>query len=107
MLTVALPTGRVMEDARRLLRELGLPTEALGQCGRELVVDEGEVRYLLAKPTDVPVYVLWGAADLALAESLDLYNTPTFYINGRQIIGERPLAVLRKIVDEELQQKGK
>ncbi len=69
MLTVALPTGRVMEDARRLLRELGLPTEALGQCGRELVVDEGEVRYLLAKPTDVPVYVLWGAADLALAGS--------------------------------------
>jgi protein-disulfide isomerase len=47
------------------------------------------------------------ATDLALAESLDLYNTPTFYINGRQIIGERPLAVLRKIVDEELQQKGK
>lgn len=47
------------------------------------------------------------AADLALAESLDLYNTPTFYINGRQIIGERPLAVLRKIVDEELQLKGK
>ena len=41
-------------------------------------------------------------ADLKLAESLDLYNTPTFYINGRQFIGDRPLAVLKKAVDEEL-----
>lgn len=69
MLTVALPTGRVMEEARTLLKSLGLPTEALGQEGRDLVVEEGTVRYLLAKPTDVPVYVLWGAADLALAGS--------------------------------------
>ena len=27
-------------------------------------------------------------SDVKLAESLDLYNTPTFYINGRQVIGE-------------------
>lgn len=46
-------------------------------------------------------------ADLKLAESLDLYNTPTLYINGRQLIGDRPLAVLKKIVDQELQAAGK
>jgi protein-disulfide isomerase len=46
-------------------------------------------------------------ADLKLAESLDLYNTPTYYINGRQVIGDRPFEVLKKIVDEELQLKGK
>lgn len=46
-------------------------------------------------------------ADLKLAESLDLYNTPTYYINGRQLIGDRPLEVLKKIVEEELQLKGK
>jgi len=40
--------------------------------------------------------------DLKLAESLDLYNTPTFYINGRQVIGERPFEYFRKIIDEEL-----
>ena len=46
-------------------------------------------------------------ADIKLAESIDLYNTPTFYINGRQIIGERPLAFFKKIIDEQLQQAGK
>jgi protein-disulfide isomerase len=45
-------------------------------------------------------------ADLKLAESLDLFNTPTFYLNGRQLIGGRPLADLKKLVDEELRRKG-
>ena len=40
--------------------------------------------------------------DLKLAESMDLYNTPTFYINGRQVIGERPFEFFKKIIDEEL-----
>jgi len=40
--------------------------------------------------------------DIKLAESLDLYNTPTFYINGRQVIGERPFDYFRKMLDEEL-----
>jgi protein-disulfide isomerase len=41
-------------------------------------------------------------ADLKLATDMDLYNTPTFYINGRQVIGERPFEYLKKIIDEEL-----
>jgi len=41
-------------------------------------------------------------ADLELAAKLDLFNTPTFYINGRQVIGERPFEYLKKIIDEEL-----
>lgn len=45
--------------------------------------------------------------DLQLAQSIDLYNTPTFYINGRQVIGERPFEFFKAIVDEELQQAGK
>lgn len=45
--------------------------------------------------------------DIKLAESLDLYNTPTFYINGRQVIGERPFDYFKKIIDEELAQAGK
>ena len=45
--------------------------------------------------------------DLKLAEAMDLYNTPTFYINGRQVIGERPYAYFKKIIDEELNQAGR
>ena len=45
--------------------------------------------------------------DIQLAESIDLYNTPTIFINGIQIIGERPFDAYKKIIDEELQQAGR
>jgi len=41
-------------------------------------------------------------ADIKLAESLDLYNTPTIYINGLKVVGERPFSYYKKIIDEEL-----
>jgi len=41
-------------------------------------------------------------ADLKLAADLDLFNTPTYYINGRQVVGNRPYEYLKKIIDEEL-----
>ena len=40
--------------------------------------------------------------DGKLAESLDLYSTPTFFINGRKVVGDRSYDYLRKIVEEEL-----
>jgi protein-disulfide isomerase len=45
--------------------------------------------------------------DVKQAESIDLYNTPTFYINGLQIVGERPFAYFAKIIDEQLNQAGR
>ena len=46
-------------------------------------------------------------SDIQLAESLDLYNTPTIYINGRQLIGERPFDSYKEIIEEELNQPGR
>lgn len=43
--------------------------------------------------------------DKKLAVEMDLYNTPTFFINGRKVVGERPFEYYKKIIDEEL--KGK
>jgi protein-disulfide isomerase len=45
--------------------------------------------------------------DKELALSLDLYNTPTFFINGRKVIGNRPYAYLEKIIKEELEHASK
>ncbi len=45
--------------------------------------------------------------DKELAVSLDLYNTPTFFINGRKVIGNRPYEYMRKIIAEELQHAEK
>jgi predicted DsbA family dithiol-disulfide isomerase len=41
-------------------------------------------------------------ADVQYAYDLDLYNTPTFFINGRTVVGNRPYEYLKKIVNEEL-----
>lgn len=40
--------------------------------------------------------------DVKLALSLDLYNTPTFFINGRKVIGDVPYDYLKKVVGEEM-----
>jgi len=38
-----------------------------------------------------------------LAVAMDLYNTPTFFINGRKVIGNRSYEYLKKIIEEELE----
>lgn len=85
MLTLALPTGRSLETCTALLLEGGLPAEPLLRPGRNLEFRCGEFRYLLAKPTDVPTLVHFGAADLGFggtdvilesgAELLELLDT--------------------------------
>jgi protein-disulfide isomerase len=45
--------------------------------------------------------------DVKLALSLDLYNTPTFFINGRKIVGDVPYEYLKKVVEEELKNAKK
>ena len=40
--------------------------------------------------------------DEDLAVAMDLYNTPTFFINGRKVIGNRPYEYFKKIIEEEL-----
>lgn len=45
--------------------------------------------------------------DLKLAVDLDLYNTPTFFINGRKVIGNRPYEYFKKIIDEEIKNAKK
>jgi ATP phosphoribosyltransferase len=69
MLSIALPTGRVLSEAQDLLASLGLPTAKLRKAGRSLVVHDGNCHYLLAKPMDVPLYAHYGIADLALVGS--------------------------------------
>lgn len=41
-------------------------------------------------------------ADIKLAEDLDLYNTPAFFINGIRLLGNRPYESFKEIIDREL-----
>ena len=44
--------------------------------------------------------------DVKLAESLDLYNTPTIFINGVKLLGNRPLETYKAVIDTELKTAG-
>lgn len=44
--------------------------------------------------------------DLKLAESLDLYNTPSIFINGVKLLGDRPIEEYRTVIDRELKAAG-
>jgi protein-disulfide isomerase len=44
--------------------------------------------------------------DGKLAETLDLYSTPAFFINGIKVLGDRPFEAFREIIDLELKTVG-
>jgi len=40
--------------------------------------------------------------DIGLAKKLDIYQTPTFFINGIKLVGSRPYEDFKVIIDKEL-----
>lgn len=68
MLTIALSKGRLAEQAIELLEKAGYDCTAAKEKSRKLILeDEAQgLRFILAKPTDVPTYVEYGAADIGV-----------------------------------------
>ena len=68
-LTVALPKGRLQEQVLTLFAAIGHDVAEKAALSRKLILPDvtGTLRYVLAKPSDVPVYVEYGAADLGVA----------------------------------------
>ncbi|MFM9532496.1 ATP phosphoribosyltransferase [Lysinibacillus sp. IITD104] len=68
-LTIAMPKGRIFEEAYQMLLEAGfnLPEEV--EMSRKLMIEipEEKIRFILSKPMDVPVYVEHGVADIGIA----------------------------------------
>lgn len=67
-LRVAVPRGILHAPCVELFARAGLPVDRLRAVGRELTVaeDDGSVEYVLMRPSDVPVYVEYGAADVGV-----------------------------------------
>ncbi|MDI9547752.1 MAG: ATP phosphoribosyltransferase [Chloroflexota bacterium] len=67
VLTIALAKGRLTEKTLTWLDHAGLP-KPLDDAGRKLVIAsaDGSMRFIMAKPADVPIYVEYGAADLGI-----------------------------------------
>src|SRR4051812_15610982 len=66
-LLIALPTGRMAEQSLALIERAGLALPSRNP-GRKLIVEsaDGALRYIMAKPTDVPTFIEYGAADLGV-----------------------------------------
>jgi len=74
--SIAVPTGALLDGARGVLAESGLASIGAEQVGRQLLVEAGAVRLILVRPSDVPAYVDHGAADLGIVGKDILWETP-------------------------------
>lgn len=74
-LTIALPKGSLYKEAAQRLRAAGIDVPA--DAGRRLTVDVsgGDVSLLFLRPTDVPAYVEFGAADCGIVGKDTLWET--------------------------------
>lgn len=69
MINVALPKGRLGERAYELMEKSGYACPEIREPNRRLTFENPEagVRYFWVKPSDVPIYVERGAADVGIA----------------------------------------
>jgi len=82
-LTIALSKGRLTEKAIDLFEAIGIDCSELKEDSRKLIFkdEKSKIKFFLAKPSDVPVYVEYGAADIGMVgkdtlmeEGRDLYE---------------------------------
>ena len=81
MINVALPKGRLGEKVYKMFEEAGYGCPDIFE-GRKLVFESKDagVRYFWVKPSDVPIYVERGAADIGVAgKDILLEYAPNVY----------------------------
>ena len=99
MLNVALPKGRLGDQVYALFSKIGYECGAIYENDRRLVLESPEngVRYLLVKPSDVAIYVEYGAADVGVVgKDILLDGNPDVYELLDLGIGKCRLAVAGK-----------
>ncbi len=67
-ITFALAKGRLAKKAMSILKEIGITCSEMEEESRKLLFtsDDGRFRFFLAKASDVPTYVDYGAADIGI-----------------------------------------
>ncbi len=68
-LTIAMPKGRIYEEAAALMKQAGYDLGAESEKSRKLILEfpEQNIQIMMAKPMDVVTYVEYGAADIGIA----------------------------------------
>ena len=65
-LRIAVPKGSLAKDSIACLQAAGLDTTGLDDPGRQLVISNPGVDYIIVRPTDAPAFVALGAADCGI-----------------------------------------
>lgn len=82
MINIALPKGRLGEKVYDIFERSGFECPSIKEVNRNLIFENEElgVRYFWAKPSDVPIYVERGAADIGVAgKDILLEYSPDVY----------------------------
>ena len=107
-LTIALPKGRLAELTLELLEKAGIQCKSTELKSRKLIIEDDEnlVRFFMAKPSDVPVYVEYGVADLGVVgkdtlmeESRDLYEVLNLGFGACRMAVAGPVELMGKLDD--------
>ncbi|HSP79100.1 MAG TPA: thioredoxin domain-containing protein [Myxococcaceae bacterium] len=79
-----------------------LDRASLEKYAQELGLDMGRFKAAL----DANKYEAHVSADMAEAGRVGVEGTPTFFINGRKLVGAQPADAFKRVIEEELKKKG-
>ena len=99
LINIALPKGRLGDKVYAMLKKAGYPCPSIEEVNRKLIFENPEagVRYFWVKPSDVPIYVERGAADIGIAgKDILLEYQPDIYELLDLNIGKCRMAVAAK-----------
>jgi protein-disulfide isomerase len=75
---------------------------SLDRYAEELKLDMGKFKAAM----DSNKYDAQISADMAEATRVGVNGTPSFFINGRSLVGAQPIDAFKRVIDEELKKKG-
>ena len=99
MLNIALPKGRLGETVYDLFERAGFDCPSIREKSRKLIFENEKtgVRFFWVKPSDVPIYVERGAADIGVAgKDIILEYNPDVYELLDLKLGKCRMAVAAK-----------
>jgi len=68
LITIALAKGRLAKDGLKLFQRAGIKCSEYDKESRKLIFmsDDNKYKFIMVKPSDVPTYVEYGAADVGV-----------------------------------------
>ncbi len=99
MITIAIARGRLLEEAGALLIKARYPVKDILKDSRKLVFEYPKLnlKFLIIRPTDIPAYVEYGAADCGIVgkdtlieEKHDLYEPLDLRIGKCKLVVAAP-----------------